>query len=352
MPAKAAASDGVRDDQWYLESLKVVAAHKLSQGDGIVVGVVDTGVFPHIDLKKNLIPGVDISAGGDGKGTTDQDGHGTRMAGLIAAHGRSGNQGLLGIAPNAKILPIKTVAKENGGTFTIALGIERAISAGADVVNVSAATGPSIELEDAITRAADKDVVVVAGSGNTTTMVRFGYPAASPGVLAVGAVDSAGKHAEISITGEKVEICAPGIRIESTQPGNKYVFSDGTSASTAIVSGAAALVRAKFPNLTAQQVINRLTATATDIGPPGRDKECGFGSLNIVKALTADVPGEDGPAAQPSSSQTPTATQSGIAGPDTNPSSSNVLAIAGGFGGVLLAGGLVAFLLARRRRRS
>jgi MYXO-CTERM domain-containing protein len=269
------------------------------------------------------------------------------MAGLIAAHGRAGSEGVLGIAPQAKLLPIKTTAKENGGTFTIAAGIERAITGGASIINVSAATGPSIELEDAIAHAAEADAIVVAGSGNTTTMIRFGYPAASPGVLAVGAVDTAGKHADFSVTGDKLEICAPGVRIESTQPGNKYVFSDGTSPATAIVSGAAALVRAKFPDLTAQQVIRRLTATATDIGPPCRDDECGFGLLNIVKALTADVPVESETSSQPSA---PTTEPSNAAAPE--PSSSNVPAVVGGIGAALLAGGLVAFLLVRRRRRS
>ena len=107
-----------------------------------------------------------------------------------------------------------------------------------------------------------------------------------------------------------------------------------------------------FPDMTAQQVIHRLTATATDIGPPGRDKECGFGALNIVKALTADVPAEVGPSSPPSQAPTPTTDESNVAAPDNEPASSNVPAIIGGIGAVVLVGGLVSFLLVRRRRRS
>jgi type VII secretion-associated serine protease mycosin len=344
--------DEVRGEQWYLGSLKITQAHKISRGEGVIVGVVDTGVFPHRDLSRNLVPGADVVDGGDSQGFTDQDGHGTGMAGLIAAHGRSGGRGVLGIAPGSKILPVKTAARENAGTVEIAAGIEAAASKGVDVINVSAATGPSIALEDAVAHAALVDAVVVAGSGNRPRMIRFGYPAAMPGVIAVGAVDTTGKHAELSMTGKEVQICAPGVEIESTALDNRYVTADGTSASTAIVSGAAALVRAKFPALTAQQVIHRLTATATDIGPPGRDKECGFGSLNIVKALTATLPEEAGPSSQPSQPTPPLSAQGSVAAPDNKPASSNTPAIAGGIGAVVLVGGLVAFLLVRRRQRS
>jgi subtilisin family serine protease len=268
------------------------------------------------------------------------------MAGLVAAKGGDGNAAL-GIAPSAKILPVNAADENNAATTSIGAAIEWAANNGSQVINLSMGAAPSLPLRDAIVEAAKLDVVVVASVGNTSSSGEIEYPAAMPGVLAIGASTRANQHAPLSVTGPQIQLCAPGVDIESTSADGGYAVSRGTSPSAAIVSGAAALVRAKFPDLSAPEVIHRLTATADDIGPPGRDNECGFGIVNIVRALTAEVPpleGEGSPAATPSE---------GVAAPDTEPSGSELPLVIGGIGAaILLVGGLVAFLLVRRRKGS
>jgi type VII secretion-associated serine protease mycosin len=290
LPATPARADRVRDNQWHLRALNVAAAHRISQGAGVTVAVIDSGVDPHPDLRNNLLTGTDIVSGGTGDGRSDADGHGTEVAGLIAAHGR-GTRGILGIAPKANILPIRdqtpTVAGRNR---ELAKGIAFAVGAGADVVNISGGGSPDPELQRAVQEAIAAGVVVVAAVGNRPNELVVSFPAQYDGVIAVGATDKNGNRAEISVTGDKLTLLAPGIDIHSTYPKGRYVRSDGTSNATAIVAGAAALVRSKYPDLSAQEVVHRLTATATDKGAPGRDPEYGYGVLNLVAALTADVP--------------------------------------------------------------
>jgi type VII secretion-associated serine protease mycosin len=350
----------VRELQWHISYLHLTQVHQITRGSGVVVAIPDTGVSRHVDLSSNLISGNDTRAGGDGIGQSDKNGHGTQMAGLIAGHGHATNDGVLGIAPAAKVLPIRSLDSEGRGQG-VEEGIKWAAEAGADIINVSSATGASRPLTEAITAAAQADSVVVAGTGNKSTSPRFGYPAAMPGVLAVGATGRNGNHADFSITGPKVEICAPGVDIVSTDIDNKYSKNQGTSSATAIVSGAAALVRAKFPELSAPEVIHRLTATADDNGPPGRDEQCGFGVLNIVKALTADVPplnpaGASGSAAPTAAASAGVSASPGAgagASPDVaspEPAGSSFPLIAGIAAGVVAVGALLAFMIRRRRR--
>ena len=356
IPAGPARADGVRNDQWYLKNLRISEAHAITKGSGVTVGVVDTGSYPHPDLRSNLLAGKDLVAGQDGDGHSDQNGHGTNMAAVIAAHGR-GNSGILGIAPDAKILPVKTANSEKDASGDdLGKGIDWAAKNGAKVINVSGGSGPTFEIEDAVANALDSDVVVVAAVGNAPESVVIDYPAAIDGVLVVGAVGRNGRHAAFSLDDPRVQICAPGEDITTAEPKSKYVDSNGTSPATAIVSGAAALVRAKFPQLSGPEVINRLTSTADDIGTPGRDKECGFGVLNIVKALTAEVPPVEGATASarpsttvPSASSTAVPRSSGsTAAPES--SSSSVPLVLGVLVGLMVAAGLVLGLAVRRRR--
>ncbi|GAA4146726.1 hypothetical protein GCM10022251_08620 [Phytohabitans flavus] len=213
------------------------------------------------------------------------------MAGLIAAHGTTSGMGALGIAPEAAILPIRSEGPAGqADSDLLAAGIEWAIERGAAVINASSTGGPSPPLRHAIDAANAADVVVVAAAGNRPTDLGVGFPAAYDGVLAVGAVDRQGNHAEVSVTGEQLDIVAPGVDIYSTSYKGLYRKGTGTSDAAAIVAGAVALVRSKYPDLSAEEVVHRLTATATDKGPPGRDEQYGYGVLNLVAALTADVP--------------------------------------------------------------
>jgi type VII secretion-associated serine protease mycosin len=350
--APAFAADRFRDKEWHLQSLKVAEANKISSGRGIVVAVLDTGVFPHKDLRNNLLSGGSVLSESD-NGKSDLDGHGTEMASLIAAHGR-GSNGIVGIAPAAKILPVKAMNPDGTGDgLKTANGITWAVDHGAKIINFSGATNPENDLDAAIALAAKHDVLVVAASGSTKN-VTPAYPAGIPGVLAVGAIDRSNKPASFTPVSTSVQLCAPGVDIESAGPNNSYWNGQGTSEATAIVSGAAALVRAKFPDLSAQDVIHRLTATATDIG--ARDK-CGFGGLNILKALTANVPplATTTPAATASSAApapASTAPTTAAAAPDAESASSSTPLIVAGVVVVLLIGGLVALIVIRRRKTS
>ncbi|GIM94069.1 S8 family serine peptidase [Paractinoplanes toevensis] len=358
LPTNPAYADSIRDKQaWYLRSINALQAGSITTGAGVTVAVIDTGTYPHPDLRNNLLKGDDEASASAGDGQTDHEGHGTRMAALIAGHGRGGS-GIRGLAPSAKILPIRVAEKaETRNSEVVARGVDFAIEHGATVINISMGGGPDFDLDDAVGRAIDHNIVVVASVGNAPRDFLINYPAANDGVVAVAATGRDGKHASVSVKDAKVQLCAPGVDIISASPKDGYSLGTGTSDSTAIVSGAAALVRAKFPDLSAKDVINRLTSTADDIGAPGRDTECGFGRLNVFKALTADVPPLQGAA----TSATPGATTSTVVAPAATPSSAPAAAepksasssmplVLGGLAGLVVAGGLVAVLVIRRRR--
>jgi type VII secretion-associated serine protease mycosin len=291
LPAPAMA-DSIRDQQWHLAFLNVTTAHQITQGEGILVGLTDTGVDTRLpDLAGVVVDGTEIGDKGDGR--FDGDGHGTAMAGLIAGRGRGPGAGVLGIAPKASILSVQTVHSDFGGSpRNLALGITWAVEHGAKVICIAAVTSEEPTVKAAIEAAVKADVVVVAGVGNLPDSPKVGFPAKLPNVLAVGGIDKSGKRAAISTTGPEVAIVAPAVDIVSTGAFGQYRKSTGTSDATAIVAGAVALVRAKHPKLTAPEVMHRLTATATDKGPTGRDPEYGYGILDLVKALSADVPPE------------------------------------------------------------
>ncbi|MEJ3742049.1 S8 family serine peptidase [Actinomycetes bacterium KLBMP 9797] len=327
----------MRENQWHLRYLHVIDAHQSNRGDGVTVAVVDTGVAPHPDLRENLLLGSDIVGGGSGSGQDEPHWHGTSMAGLVAAHGR-GNIGALGIAPGAKVLPIRIAADVVlDDSDAVAAGVEWATSYGARVVSISNAGSPSPRLRRAVEAALREDVVVVAAVGNRPRLTNVGFPAALEGVVAVGATDRDGNHADISVTGNAVVISAPGVDIYSTSTDGNYSRGSGTSASTAIVAGAVALVRSRFPDLSASEVVHRLTATAVDKGPPGRDPEYGYGVLDLVAALTADVPAV-------SASAAPSATSS--ASPEGGGDGRIPVVLA-----LVVGGAVIGFFLIRSRRR-
>ncbi|MFC0507738.1 S8 family serine peptidase [Micromonospora costi] len=295
-PAPARAADTVRDLQWHLDALKIPEAHRLTKGRGVTVAVIDSGVDAgHPDLRGQVLRGRGFGAGAAADGRTDPDreaGHGTGMAGIIAGRG-GGDMHALGIAPEAKILPI---GLGDGGLREAPTGVRWAVDSGADVINLSlGAHGDDPEMVEAVRYALGKNVVVVASTGNRDSGYReIPVPASVPGVLAVGGATRSGGLWDGTVTGPAMAISAPGEDIIAPAPSaaspNGYLVSDGTSNSSAIVSGIAALIRARYPDLDAANVVNRLVATARDRGPKGRDPEYGFGSVDVMAALTRSVP--------------------------------------------------------------
>jgi len=347
LPAAPAQADRIRDAQWHLKFLNVGEAHTITQGAGVTVAVVDTGVdATHPDLIRNILPGGDLTPGRT-DGRRDLIGHGTAMAGLVAGHGRGVN-GILGIAPQAKILPVivATGGSDVGGLY-IEGGIRWAVLHGARVICTAFNSFDSPDTIREIQFALNNDVVIVGGVGNLPADTEVIYPAAYPGVLAAAGVDQASNHAATSTTGEQVVIAAPAVDVPATWLDHEYRTSTGTSNAAAITAGAAALVRAKYPNLSAREVVHRLTATADDKGPPGRDPEYGYGVLNLVKALTADVPPAT-PSPSPTAAQA-TTSPAASAQPD-RPDTTTAIFIGIALLLLLTGAGAATYLLHRARR--
>lgn len=171
------------------------------------------------------------------------------------------------------------------------------------------------------------------------------------GVIAVGATDRRGNLAKVSVTGKAMMISAPGENISSTGRGGRYRVGTGTSDSAAIVSGAAALIRSKYPEMSAKEVIHRLTATAVDKGAPGRDPEYGYGVLDLVAALTADVPPLAGASASTGPSPRPTAVDV-TALPEPKEAGSKATIVLVTVGVLVVIGIVITLLVLRSRRRN
>ncbi|MFD5402698.1 S8 family serine peptidase [Streptomyces griseorubiginosus] len=328
--APAASADQTRRDQWALDALQAESVWKISKGKGVTVAVIDGGVnSEHIDLKNNVLKGKDFVDGDDDaspEATEDKPTHGTQMAALIAGHGHGAGaaDGVMGLAPEAKILPIRA------DLAGFADEIRYAVDHGASVVNISmdirdqySERGGSAEDLEAIAYALKHDVLIVAGTGNDGKR-RVGFPAMAPGVLAVGGVDQNGTVWQDSNYGPEVLLTAPATRIVSAGwPGNNLQIGDGTSDSTAFVSAAAALLRSKFPDLTAGQVANRLVKTAVlpdsakSISLP--DEKYGYGEIRPLAALTEEIPAGSkyGPLAAPGSESPSAAASVGTSDTDS-----------------------------------
>ncbi|MFE4261451.1 type VII secretion-associated serine protease mycosin [Streptomyces sp. NPDC056883] len=364
--APPAAADAIRDRQWGLTALRAEEAWGTTKGDGVTVAVLDTGVDPtHPDLVGQVLEGADLVGMGAGRGDQAWARHGTAMAGIIAGHGHGslGLGGVLGIAPQAKILPVRVIleekdpsrdqARENKGG-ALAEGIRWAADHGADVINLSLGDDSSsahheAAEDEAVQYALGKGAVVVASAGNGgKDGDRISYPAAYPGVIAVTAVDRKNKKAPFSTRSWYATVSAPGVDVVIADPNRSYYEGWGTSAASAFVSGAVALLKAAHPDLSPAQIKNLLEDTASSSPPGGRDDSRGFGLVDPAAALQA----ADGMAPEPVL-PVPVAAASRYfgAGPDPVPDRGpwgRFGAPAGVAGGLVLL--VVAGVLARRPR--
>ncbi|HWS47798.1 MAG TPA: S8 family serine peptidase, partial [Acidimicrobiia bacterium] len=276
-------NDPLRPQQWALNAVDYESVWPATTGAGVTVAVIDTGVRgDHEDLAGSVVPGTDLAADwpqyDPGRtGMVDPAGHGTHVAGIIAAHANNG-LGIAGAAPGAKIMPVRVLdASGSGSSADVATGIIWAADHGARVINLSLGGGESPGMQQAMQYALTKQVVTVAaggnsyGSGNQPT-----YPAAYPEAIAVGAVDSSLRRAPYSNTGSYIDIAAPGDLIWSTYGTGRsqYALMSGTSMATPYVSAAAALVVAENPRITASALRQALLGSANGIGAPNPFDPC------------------------------------------------------------------------------
>ena len=297
----AVTNDTFRSSQWALTTLRAESAWKFSVGPGVTVAVIDTGVQSnHRDLAGKVLKGYDVLA----KGTpaADENGHGTHVAGIIAAIANNG-LGIAGLTRGTRILPVRVLDAQGGGdTAGVAEGIIWATDHGAQVINMSLAA----QFSDSATRSAvayaiSRNVVVVAAAGNDGCGFLSGaspsYPAAYPGVIGAGSIDSGNAKSSFSDCGSWVDVAAPGAGIWSTMIHNSnpelrcartayYCDLSGTSMATPYAAAAAALAIAEIgPRWSQAGVQAVLTSTATDLGSAGRDDSYGYGLINPVRTL-------------------------------------------------------------------
>lgn len=275
------------DYQWNLPVIETNRGWNITKGSkDVIIGVVDTGVdLDHPDLKGRVLEGYNVID--PSSRPLDDVGHGTHVAGIIGATVNN-NEGVAGMSWYNKILPVKVLDNSGSGTtYAVAEGIIWATDHGAKVINMSLGNYADAQfLHDAIKYAYDRDVVLIAATGNDNTE-RPGYPAAYPEVFAVSATDPDMNKASYSNYGDYVDVMAPGTSIASTYPKNQYAALSGTSMASPHVAALAGLIRSLNPDLTNTEVMDLMRQSVIDLGDPGHDKYYGYGQIDVYKALQA-----------------------------------------------------------------
>ncbi|MEI5583160.1 MULTISPECIES: S8 family serine peptidase [unclassified Agromyces] len=301
--ATPANADTVRDLQYWLAEYGFTQAWTTSRGEGVTVAIIDTGVNGEVaELRGVVAGGTDASGIGSPDGQTpvgEESEHGTMVASLLSGRGTGEGNGVIGVAPDAELLTASVAFGQDSGSSKsndeqIAEAVRWAVDNGADVINMSLTRNTSDwpeSWDDAFMYAFENDVVVVAAAGNRgsgTTQV--GAPATIPGVLTVAGVDREQNASfDASSQGITIAVSAPSEDLVGVLPDGGYVQWSGTSAAAPLVSGLVALVRAEYPDMDAANVINRVIRTADPKGEAAPSPLYGYGIIDPVAALTAEV---------------------------------------------------------------
>ncbi len=322
--AGPALADSVRNQEWWLTGLHVTKAWDSSKGAGVTVAVLGTGVDPgQVDLAGSVTTGPDYTGSGEAPGSTFWGAQGTAVASLIAGHGHgAGNaDGIMGVAPQAKILSIRVTVEPNDPLLgqpalvsklpgAIAQGIQYAVTHGAQVIELpldpaalagGTIAGGSTAESQAVASALSKGVVLVAPAGDEGTEAdTTNYPAAYPGVISVGAFSQ--NFTKASFTSHKpyVTLTGPGVSVIAPTGVTGYATFSSTAAASAVVAGVAALIKAQFPTLTPAQVSSALTSSTMFHPPGGRASGSGAGTVDADAALLAAARINATPASSPS----------------------------------------------------
>lgn len=302
-----APADQIRSREWHLKAMRTQNAWKYSRGRGVTIAVLDTGIDQnHPDLVGHVNNGPDLTGGVRRPGSRYWGLHGTSMASIISGHGHGPglSQGMMGVAPLSHVLSVRVTLEnddplrrdngQQGGAAdhdAVAQGIRYAVDHGAGIINMSLGGGRQFyngtkSQESAIKYALSKGVVLIASAGNDgSTANRKNFPAAYPGVIAVGALDRRLRLWKDSNRRSHAAVCAPGVDIVSADASNGYVVGTGTSASSAMVAGVAALVRARYPKLTPAEVRQALVqGSPARSGRPTGSPNC-RGTVDALRTL-------------------------------------------------------------------
>ena len=294
------------DDLAALRQIDVPAAWSQSKGGGVTVAVLDTGVEGSApDLAGQVTSGPDYTAGANPPGYAPPHLHGTYIGSIIAGHGSGAGraQGMIGVAPLARILSVRVILDDQEPGFTvynenaayddaIANGITYAVRHGAGVINMSlGGTDATRSVRVALAYAIAHNVVVVAAAGNDGTrghrFTPYSYPASFTGVISVAAVGANGKRASFSDQNSSVVVSAPGVSIVGDGPGGAYIVGSGTSPASAFVAGVAALIRSRYPHLAPVQVMQAIVTSTRRRPAGGYSPAVGFGEVDAAAALAA-----------------------------------------------------------------
>jgi type VII secretion-associated serine protease mycosin len=310
--APAAPVDQIRDSQsWVLDMLDIWGAWKISQGEGVTVAVIDSGVNPNVsDLAGSVTTGPDLTGLSTAPSNPAWGVHGTWMASIIAGHGHDGGgSGIIGIAPEAKLLSIRVIPdkgdpgyraydseKEQRIQQSLATGIRDAVHDGAKVISMSIGySAPNSAVRAALQYAEQHGVVLVASSGNSGEddqehshgFAPVSFPAEYPGVLSVAAVNADGAVAGFSSDNLSVQVAVAGVDIPAEGRDGEYWLVSGTSPACALVAGVAALIKSRYPRLSPVLVDQALTSTAHAGTSNGYNAKTGFGTVDATAALKA-----------------------------------------------------------------